>query len=332
MYHKFNRNVALALALALAVLVISCKKSTDETVDLASVLTTAVTNIAYSSASTGGSITSDISNVTEKGVCWSTSPAPSVSDNKLKDESPDAVFTINITGLNEKTTYYVRAYAINAAGTSYGNEVSFSTPCDCPSTVTDINGNVYNTVLIGNQCWMAENLKVSKYNNGDNIETTSSATLDLTNVSSPKYQWGYNGSISDASTYGRLYTWFTATDSRKIAPAGWHIPTDTEWDELINHLGGASVAGGKMKSTGTLWVLPNYGANNSSGFGALPSGNRNLNGQFYDKGYHAAWWSATPNPSNDNGNYRMIHKDEAQIRSWYYGDKKAGFAVRCIKD
>lgn len=205
-------------------------------------------------------------------------------------------------------------------------------PVPEPTSVKDIDGNTYSIVKIGNQTWMAENLRVTRFRNGDAIPTTTPANADLTNNANPIYQWAYNGENLNAPTYGRLYSWKTVTDARKLAPQGWHIPTEAEWNELISHLGGADVAGGKMKSTGiAYWVSPNEGATNQSGFNALPAGNRNLNGTFYDLGYHAGWWSSTV-ASNGYGTYKVIHKNEAKIFSTFYNDQKIGFSVRCIKD
>ena len=118
-------------------------------------------------------------------------------------------------------------------------------------TVVDIDGNSYKTVKIGSQEWMAENLKTTKYRNGDSIKTTIPSTLDLTNETSPKYQWAYGGIESNVATYGRLYTWYAVTDSRNVCPIGWHIPSDSEWTILTNYLGGINTAGGKMKEIGT---------------------------------------------------------------------------------
>jgi uncharacterized protein (TIGR02145 family) len=150
------------------------------------------------------------------------------------------------------------------------------------STVTDVEGNVYNTVTIGNQTWMKENLKVTKYRDGTAIGTT---TASIPNDSSSKYQWAYNGAESNVSTYGRLYTWYAATDSRGVCPSGWHLPTNAEWTTLITYLG-ESVAGGKMKEAGTThWISPNTGATNSSGFTALPGGYRNGSAAFGSMGH-----------------------------------------------
>lgn len=198
-------------------------------------------------------------------------------------------------------------------------------------SVTDIDGNVYKTIQIGTQVWMAENLRTTKYRNGDVISTTTPATLDISSESSPKYQWAHSGNESRAVFYGRLYTWYAAIDSRGVCPTGWHLPTDSEWSLLVSFLGGDSVAGGKLKETGTThWQDPNFGATNSSGFTALPSGGRSYNGQFSDFGTHAMWW--TPYVSS---------KIDVLRRNLYYntgeiyaiGDTEvSGFSIRCVKD
>jgi uncharacterized protein (TIGR02145 family) len=103
-------------------------------------------------------------------------------------------------------------------------------------TVKDIDRDIYKTVTIGTQVWMAENLKTTKYSNGDSIGTTTPATLDITTEKTPKYRWSYGGEESNVAKYGRLYTWYAATDSRNVCPTGWHVPTDAEWTTLTNYL------------------------------------------------------------------------------------------------
>ncbi|MBI5184526.1 MAG: chitobiase/beta-hexosaminidase C-terminal domain-containing protein [Nitrospinae bacterium] len=195
------------------------------------------------------------------------------------------------------------------------------------TTVTDIDGNAYNTVTIGTQRWMKENLKVTKYRNGEAIPTTR----DISAETSPKYQWAYNGNESNVSTYGRLYTWYAATDSRGVCPAGWHLPTDAEWTTLMDYLGGESAAGGKMKESGTThWNSPNTSADNSSGFTALPGGYRYYDGSFYLFGYYGNWWSATEFSSTDAWD-RLLYYDYGYV-SRYYSSKNYGFSVRCVGD
>jgi len=194
-------------------------------------------------------------------------------------------------------------------------------------TMTDQDGNVYKTVKIGDQVWMAENLRVTHYRNGDPIPNVTS-----------NWEWShlrtgarcaYNNNNGNVTTYGLLYNWYALTDRRNIAPEGWHVPTDEEWKELERYLG--SNAGGKLKERGTShWKSPNEGATNSSGFTALPGGSRNYHGTFYDIGDHAYFWSSTE-----------YGRDYAWLRHLYYNlsgayrddyDKLDGFSVRCVRD
>jgi len=200
--------------------------------------TTEITSITQISSESGGIImTENGGSITARGVCWSTAPAPTISDSKTSDGSGIGTFSSTLIGLTQNTTYYVHAYATNSAGTGYGNTISFTTQ-DNPAifnpdvnygTVTDIEGNVYKTIIIGTQTWMAENLRTSRYNNGDYIGTTTPATLNISEETTPEYQWAYQGKEGYVATYGRLYTWHTVTDNRKICPTGWHVPSNPEW-------------------------------------------------------------------------------------------------------
>ncbi|OVE79375.1 hypothetical protein BVY01_02745 [bacterium I07] len=197
------------------------------------------------------------------------------------------------------------------------------------STLTDVDGNVYKTVKIGNQVWMAENLKVTHYRNGDPIPHVTSTTA-WSNLSTGAY-CNYDNSVSNVSTYGRLYNWYAVNDSRKIAPAGWHVPTDAEWRTVVDYLGGSGVAGGKMKESGTLhWKSPNTGATNSSSFSALPGGYRYNYGSFNDIGGTAAFWSSTED-SNYYAWYRLLSFNYSGVdrlgNNW-----QGGFSVRCVRD
>ena len=134
-------------------------------------------------------------------------------------------------------------------------------------TITDIDGNSYRTVIIGEQEWMGENLKVTRFNDGKEIPYVPEMD-EWTRVTGPAYSW-YDNDISNKDTYGALYNWF-AVSSGKLCPAGWRIPDDSDWEVLTDFLGGLSVAGGKLKETGTShWTLPNSGATNETGFSAL---------------------------------------------------------------
>lgn len=269
------------------------------------------------------------SEVTARGVCWSTSDNPTIADNKTSNGTGIGSYTAQISNLVASSTYYVRAYATNIIGTSYGVSLTINT---YGVPVTDIEGNTYSTVKIGTQTWMAENLKTTKYRNGNSIGTTTPATLLISAESAPKYQWAYAGNESNVATYGRLYTWYAATDSRNICPTGWHLPTGAEWTALTTYLGGESVAGSKLKEAGTShWQSPNTRTTNSSGFTALPGGYRSNNGTFYSIGFGGSWWSSTE-AAADNAWYRSMIDYSDDALSFYGFDKTYGFSVRCIKD
>jgi uncharacterized protein (TIGR02145 family) len=197
-------------------------------------------------------------------------------------------------------------------------------------TVTDVDGNVYRTLKIGTQTWMVENLKVRHYRNGDPVPNVSD-TAAWGSLTTGAFSW-YDNDSSNHGTYGILYNWFAATDSRNIAPEGWHVPTDVEWTILVNYLGGAAAAGGKMKETGTgHWNAPNTGATNESGFNALPAGYRYAdNGSFRQLGRDADWWTATQVDAAYAW-FRNIYYDAASTGRYYY-NKQNGFSIRCVMD
>ena len=196
-------------------------------------------------------------------------------------------------------------------------------------TVTDIDGNIYQTVQIGNQEWMAENLKVTHYRNGNAIPNVTDNT-EWSNLATGAY-CSYDNNDSNVSIYGRLYNWFTVVDSRGIAPAGWHVPTDGEWDTLVNYLGGSSTAGGKLKEIGTAhWAIPNEGATNESGFTAVPGGYRYLDGTFSSMDFHALFWSTTGLHSSYAW-ARTLYDSHSDVTRNYY-NRRTGFSVRCIRD
>ena len=198
-------------------------------------------------------------------------------------------------------------------------------------TVTDIDGNVYNTVAIGTQVWMVDNLKTTKYSNGDPIETTNPQDKNISGESTPKYQWAYDDAVDNVAAYGRLYTWYTATDNRNICPTGWHVPVDDEWTTLADNLGGQNIAGGKLKGTGTThWKTPNTDATNLSGFTALPGGFRGSEGLYYDLGEWGNWWSSTSNDEIQAW-LRWLYYEDGILGRGFYG-KKHAMSVRCIKD
>ncbi len=262
-------------------------------------LATLTTNnvIAQSiTASSGGNITDNGgSTVTVRGVVWNTSPNPTISNSKTTDGSGTGSYVSNLTALSPSTTYYVRAYATNSTGTAYGNQQTFTTTATS-QTVTDIDGNTYNTVQIGTQVWMSENLKTSRYRNGGSIPYVV-GNADWQALTTGAWS-NYGHDAANDPIYGKLYNWYT-TLGDTLCPAGWGVPTDAEWTTLTTYLGGESVAGGKMKSIGTAyWNSPNTGATNESGFSVLPGGCRSNDGSFNDIRLYAFFWSATESDSN----------------------------------
>jgi uncharacterized protein (TIGR02145 family) len=197
------------------------------------------------------------------------------------------------------------------------------------SQVTDIDGNVYKTIKIGTQEWMAENLNVERYRNGDSIPQVQDKN-DWSNLTTGAWCY-YNNDSKIGKNYGKLYNWCTINDNRGLAPKGWHIPSDGEWTKLIDYLGGEGVAGGKLKAT-TLWDSPNEGATNSSGFTAFPGGARTKIGYFYGNGKDGYFWSSSED-DNYFAWYRVLLYDDSVVyRNNYDLIKIDGFSVRCVRD
>lgn len=211
--------------------------------------------------------------------------------------------------------------------------------------VKDIEGNIYPVIKIGSQVWMSENLRTSIYNNGDSIRTTSPSTLDITTENAPRYQWVYIDNESNLETYGRLYTWYAATDKRNICPAGWHLPSDAEWTTLTDYLtnngygykDSKSEISKSMASTSgwtTNTIEGNAGnnqmSNNSSGFSAFPGGYRYGIGSFNGLGSYSYWWSTTEVYSTAAW-YRNLSDQRNDIFR-ENSNKQNGLSIRCLKD
>lgn len=323
----------IAIIVISIVLALGCAKTNDQgtsnnqdTANIPVLTTTAVTGINITTAISGGTITSDGgAPVTARGVCWSTVPPnPDITDNKTNDGTGLGSFVSNPGGLTESTHYYLAAYATNRIGTAYGATIMFTTK-GSTGTVTDIDGNLYPTITIGHQVWMAENLQVTHYANGDAIPEANNDSI-WSNQTSGAYCL-YNFDLTNKNIYGALYNFYAVTDNRGIAPAGWHVPTGSEFDTLINFLGNDVQAGGKMKETGTVhWLSPNTGATNESGFTALPGGSTGFN----DLHYIGYWWTATKANQTDASAF-YISYDGAGISGGEFGNS-TGYSVRCVKN
>ena len=207
------------------------------------------------------------------------------------------------------------------------NEVGLPTWQSFAGFATDIDGNSYPLVKIGNQFWFQENLKTSKYNDGTLITEVTDNT-EWSNLTTGAW-CNYNNNISYDSIYGKLYNWY-AVETGKLCPLGFHVPTDEEWTLLTDYLGGESVAGGKLKEVGTVhWNSPNEGATDEVGFTALPGGCSD-SGSFGTVRYAGYWWSATPSFSNLSW-ARGLYNDSANVNRGN-SNKINGFSVRCLWD
>lgn len=304
-------------------------------IDPPTVRTSVVSNITPISAISGGDVSfngGDI--VTARGVCWSITPGPTVDDSATSNGSGTGVFTSDIKNLDASTTYYIRAYATNSAGTGYGDELEFSTLPACEGVTTFTYESItYNALEIGNQCWMRQNLNVGTKIDNNNNQTNNSIIE----------KYCYNFLDANCDVYGGLYQWdeimqYAASDNaeigttRGICPEGWHIPTSNEWAVLSNHLGGDDLAGGKMKEIGTTnWSTPNEGATNESGFTALPAGIRDIaDNQTKYLGFTTFYWSSS-SPNGAEINTRSLQYQFTTFNT-STESKAFGYSVRCIKD
>jgi uncharacterized protein (TIGR02145 family) len=298
--------------------------------------TSDVTYITINSALCGGNITDGGNdNIIGRGVCWSTNQNPTILDFHTDDGGGIGIFTSQIIDLNPNTPYFVRAYATNSEGTSYGNQLSFTTlpnPWQCGDQIT-YEGQTYNTLLIGDQCWFKENLNVGTMLTGSQFPSDNGV----------KEKYCYDDNTNNCMTYGGLYDWdemmlyTTQQGTQGICPTGWHIPSDTELCTLTQFIDptvncnesgwSGNDVGTKMKST-TGW---NSGGNgtNSSGFNAQPGGGILAGGAMY-LGYYAYFWSSTESTMDHSLNRGLSYINTNVYRFGFY--KYFGLSVRCVKD
>jgi uncharacterized protein (TIGR02145 family) len=249
-----------------------------------------------------------------------------------------------VAGLMKGTTYHYRIKTVNSLGTAFGNDVTFTT-LDMPAaevvtnpgltygSVSDTDGNTYKTIQIGTQTWMAENLRTTKFNDGSSL--VKMPLEDYSYSSFPGYSWYNDDPANYKTAYGALYNW-QAIDTllnglKNVCPAGWHVPDDAAWDTLAAHLGGLTVAGGKLKETGTShWNSPNTNATNVSGFAALPGGYCMGSGTYFLRiGEMGYWWSST-SYDQYRGWIWSMYKNNGNLQRLNYGASQV--SVRCMKD
>ena len=295
------------------------------------VTTGQVSGVTATSAVCGGTVTYNGGGlITEKGICWSTTPDPDLQDTFTSSSTGTETFSSTMTNLLPGTRYYAKAYVKNAGGTAYGEQIIFNTK------LADIEGTLYGVVYIGNQVWMSENLKTTKLNDNTIIPDVPDDSTWV-HLSTPAYCWLLND-VQYRNVYGALYNWFTV-ETGKLCPSGWHVPTDDEYKVLEQTLGMASDQlnllewrgtdqGAKMKST-TGWAAGENGTN-ASGFTALPGGYRwAKNGAFNGIGMITYFWSSELNETY--GWYRRLDGQNSDVfRSGT--SKTGGKYIRCVKD
>ncbi len=315
------------------------------------VITNTVSNITDTTATCGGRVTVDGGEaVTVRGVCWSTNHNPTIADNHTTDGIGTGAFTSSITGLIVETTYYVRAYATNSVGTAYGNEETFATPVwQCGiSTMRDVDNNEYETVQLGTQCWMAENLRTTKY--ADNTIIDLGNTTDTTVA----YRYSPNDNADNVADFGYLYNWKAVMHNSSssdvnpsgvqgICPTGWHVPSAAEFDQMqawvgshTYHCGDDTSAIAKSLAFATGWntstitcaVGNGQTSNNTTGFSAPSAGY--YYGAYNGFGTDAFFCSATEFDST-GVYYRCLYYNNAYVGS-YGTSKYYGFSVRCLRD
>ncbi|MFO8021240.1 MAG: fibrobacter succinogenes major paralogous domain-containing protein, partial [Perlabentimonas sp.] len=268
--------------------------------------------------------------IDQVGFVWSTEPNPTNQDNVIISNTyTENIFSSELNGLQQNTTYHIRAFVTTTDDQIiYGNSINFKTYHD---KISDIDGNEYLTTKIGEQEWLAENLRVTRFNNGDGVQSIS-----LNNAQNQ--DGGYY-----IAENGYIYSYSIVSDKdRNICPLGWRLPSEEDWTNLFNELGGSNVAGGKMKAISPLWLEPNEGATNSSLFSALPYGYQGSSGYYYDEEERSYFWSTTDGemrPEEDEyfKKYTQLQNSTADISIYDYGlgisqhGTEDGASIRCLK-
>ncbi len=283
--------------------------------------------INYTSATVTGSFLDIGEGISSYGHCWAINQNPTILDSiTIKNGYPpkQTEFISELTRLIPGTKYYVKAYAKTSEKVFYSDAINFTTP----DTVSDVDGNVYHVISIGSQLWTKENLKTTKFKNSDPIPVVTDND-EWYNLTTPGYCW-YNNYSPFKDQYGALYNWYAVTTGN-LCPDGWHVPNDANWTTLINFLGGEEIAANKLKEAGTAnWNSPNTGATNESGFTALPCGQRDHYGTFYDLGTYTYLWNSIECDEASSWS-KCMNNSEGYVYHMS-NNKKKGFSVRCIKD
>jgi uncharacterized protein (TIGR02145 family) len=293
--------------------------------ELPIVVTDSVSNVTTGSGNISGTVQSSSSSpIIARGICWSFNPQPTLNDNIITSGTGNGSFNKNIVGLLNSTTCYARAYATNGMGTSYGSVVSFTTSTFSATIGQGVifDGYNYQTVVYGNgQEWFAENLRTTMYANGDPIPNIIDDNVWYYSTNGAWSHYSHNSQYDNP--YGKIYNGFAVLDSRNVCPSGWHLPTVSDFTNLINYLGGPIVSSDKMRVVGTqYWAGPNTNASNESLFSAYPGGFRL--GYIYPSPFDnlgtSAWFWTT-------GSYSVF-----ELGGFNWENNNGGCSVRCIKN
>ena len=257
------------------------------------IIQTMLRSKTYSSASFSIVVTEEGASISSKGICYGTSSGPTISNSKILNGSGSNSFVADVTNLNSNVRYYFRSFATNELGTSYGIEQSFILNLNISGpTSKDGSGNMYNSVQIGDQTWTSKNLVTTKYMNGEDIPKIIDQNLWINSKNGAYCDFVNNSAF--ANDYGHLYNFYSATDQRKLCPIGYHIPTKSEAQILIDFLGGPTSAAIMLKEVGTNFWEKGFG-NNLSGFSGRAGSWRGGDGNFYYwlKTGGAWFWTST---------------------------------------
>ena len=314
--------------LIIAIFIYGCDKDNSIEGQLPTISTNGITEITSTTAVSGGNIIDDGGlSITARGVCWSISTEPTINDAHTTDGKGIGDFTSNLAGLTEWNKYDIRAYATNAKGTVYGERFRFV----ASNPIADYDGNLYKTVKIGSQIWMAANLKTTHYADGTEIPLVTDNTA-WSNLTTPAYSWYNNDEAANGNAYGALYNWHTV-GAGNVCPIGWHVPSYYEWRELKDFIAEDGLKGkdGMALKSDTGWYEGGNGIDTYC-FSALPGGIRNTDGIFEGIEGYCFWWSSTEWDANNLHAWNSYVSYEHNYVNIVNPKKVSGYSIRCVRD
>lgn len=337
-----RRFAKLITGITVILLFVRCTQ--DPKLSLPKISITGVNSVSETTALIGAEIVdNDGGLIVSCGVCWDSLPNATIMSSKTVDSTTTDRLSSFIKGLKRNKLYYLRAYATNSTGTSYSEEVSFKTT----DRISDIDGNEYRTVKIGNQLWLADNLRTTKFNDGSTIPNVTNHNQWIS-LNTAGYCWYLNNS-DFKNPFGGIYNWH-AVNSGKLAPTGWHVPTSEEWNELFHFLathdygykGDTSMIAKALADSAYFDILPPFwpsfegspesdaSENNRSGFSGISNAIRDQSDDFIEMGYYCIWWSST-SIGSQIAISRGFLRDSVHVFD-LHSPMIDGLSVRCVKD